>query len=98
MTSYYEMLDIPVDAGSTEIETIIDQKYNDWRQYATHPDPNVVEEANRNLRLLEQIRTTLTDDSRRAVYDAGIGLHSTGGLTDPTAMCFATAINGLFSN
>lgn len=56
------------------------------QQLATHPDATVVKEANRNLRLLEQMRATLTDTNRRAAYDAGIGVGSAGGLANPAAI------------
>ena len=65
MSNYYEMLGLATDANTADIHRAVDNRYNEMRQLATHPDATVVEEANRNLRLLEQMRATLTDASRR---------------------------------
>ena len=61
MSNYYEMLGLATDANTADIHRAVDNRYNEMRQLATHPDATVVEEANRNLRLLEQMRATLTD-------------------------------------
>lgn len=86
MSNYYEMLDLAPNANIADIHRAVDNRYNEMRQLATHPDATVVEEANRNLRLLEQMRATLTDANRRAAYDAGIGVGEAGGLADPAAI------------
>lgn len=87
MSTYYEMLKIQPTATITEIEAAIETQYHQWRRLVTHHDPNVVEQANRSLRALEQIRTTLTDPTRRAVYDEAIGVRGQiGGLADPEAL------------
>lgn len=86
VSNYYEMLGLATDANTADIHRAVDNRYNEMRQLATHPDATVVEEANRNLRLLEQMRATLTDASRRAAYDAGIGVGGAGGLADPAAI------------
>lgn len=85
MSSYYEVLNVSPTASPVEVQAAIDTLYNKWRQAVTHPDPIVVEEANKNLRLLEEMRATLTDPAKRAGYDAGIGIGGAGGLADPTA-------------
>ena len=86
MATYYEQLNLSPQASGAEIESAIDALYNAWRQGVTHPDAVVVEEVNRNLRALEQMRVTLSDPDRRAAYDAGIGLGEASGLADPTAV------------
>lgn len=86
MTSYYEDLGISPDVSVEVIQTAIDTRYNQWRELTTHPDAEMRAEAERNQRLLEQMRTTLTDPTRRAAYDAGIGLSGLGGLADPAAV------------
>lgn len=86
MSNYYEDLKLTPEASLVEIQNAIDTLYNQWRQAVTHPDPAVTDEANRNLRVLEQMRATLSVPDRRAIYDAGLGLGGAGGLADPTAV------------
>ena len=86
MSNYYEMLGLATDANTADIHRAVDKRYNEMRQLATHPDAGVVEQANRGLRLLEQMRATLTDPTRREVYNAGIGIGGAGGLVDPAAI------------
>lgn len=86
MKTYYEQLDVKSDASEAEIQAAIDEMYNQWRQAVTHPDATIAEEANRNLRVLEEMRATLTDPVKRAGYDAGIGLGGAAGLADPAAV------------
>lgn len=86
MSNYYEMLGLATDANTADIHRAVDKRYNEMRQLATHPDAAVVEQANRGLRQLEQMRTTLTDPTRREVYNAGIGIGGAGGLIDPAAI------------
>jgi len=81
------MLQVQPTATDKEIETAIDARYNQWRALVTHHDPNVVNQANQAIQLLEQIRATLTDPAKRAVYDEAIGVKgATAGLVDPTAV------------
>jgi YD repeat-containing protein len=86
MSNYYEILNVPTTASTAEIQTAYEQQYNQWRRLVTHHDPNVVNQANQALQALETIRTTLTDATKRAGYDAGIGLGSVSGLADPEAI------------
>jgi hypothetical protein len=87
MPNYYEALNLQPTATTAEIETACESQYNQWRRLVTHHDPNVVNQANQALQLLETIRTTLTNTNTRAVYDAGIGIGVTlGGLADPEAI------------
>ncbi len=86
MPTYYKTLKIHPTASQAEIEAAIDAQYNKWRRLVTHHNPDTVDKANRTLRRLETVRTTLTDPVKRAAYDTQIGIGSTmGGLTDPTA-------------
>lgn len=87
MPTYYEMLQIEPTASTAEIINAIDTRYNQTRKLVTHHDPNVVNQANQALQLLETIRSTLTDGDKRQVYDQAIGLTGmTGGLFDPSAI------------
>lgn len=87
MANYYEMLQVAPTASATEIETAYEAQYNQWRRLVTHHDPNVVNQANQALQTLEVIRGTLSDSSKRAAYDAGIGVSGPiGGLADPAAL------------
>ncbi len=70
MSNYYEILQIRPDAPAPEIEAACDTQYNYWRRLITHHDPNMVNQANQTLQLLETIRATLTHPERRIVYDA----------------------------
>jgi hypothetical protein len=82
-TTYYEILKISPTASTSEIQAAIDAQYDQWRRLVTHHKPEVVEQANQSLRILETIRATLTDPAKRAVYDASL---SVGGLADPEAV------------
>lgn len=83
MPSYYEVLKLESNASVDFIEAAIDERYNEFRRLVNHHDPNVVEQANRALRQLEDIRSTLTNPEKRALYDQSL---SFGGLADPTAI------------
>ena len=87
MPNYYELLQITPGASDAEILAAYETQYNQWRRLVTHHDPNVVNQANQALQALETIRQTLGDPSRRAAYDAGIGLAGPiGGLADPATL------------
>lgn len=85
MSNYYEMLKVQPSASSQEIEAAIEQQYNQWRRLTTHHDPNVVNQSNQALALIDKIRQTLTDPARREVYDNAIGItgQQIGGIIDP---------------
>jgi ribosomal protein L40E len=86
MPNYYEVLKIQPSAAPAEVEQALQDQYNQWRRLVTHHDPNIVNQANQSLQVLEQIRTILTNPEKRAVYDAGIGVGATGGLADLDAL------------
>jgi curved DNA-binding protein CbpA len=88
MATYYELLKIQPSASPAEINTAIEDQYNQWRRLVTHHDPNVVTQANQTLQILETIRSTLMDSTKRSVYDAAIGVNGQqlGGLGDPNAL------------
>jgi ribosomal protein L40E len=85
--NYYEMLEVESSATGSEIETVIEDRYNYWRRLVNHHDPTTVDEANRSLRTLEAARETLLDPVRRAEYNESLGLATgPGGLADPSAV------------
>ncbi len=88
MPTYYEILKLAPTATAVEIAAALDAQYNQWRRLVTHHAPTIVEEANRALRTLEQVRATLTDPGKRAVYDSTLNV---GGLADPEALLRAAA-------
>ena len=91
MPTYYEVLKIQPQATPSEIQTALDKEYNNWRRLITHHDPAIVEQANQSLRLLEQIRVTLTNPAARDVYDTALGLKGPmAGLADPEAILRAS--------
>ena len=55
MPNYYEVLKLLPTATRTEVEYAIEAEYNQWRRLVTHHDPKMVEQANRHLRVLEEI-------------------------------------------
>ncbi len=84
MMNYYEALKVQPTATVTEIEAALELQYNQWRRLVTHHDPTVANQANQALQTLEQIRSTLTDSTRRVAYDASLTSGGTaGGLADP---------------
>ncbi len=84
MTTYYEILNVRSTATIAEIEAALDTQYNHWRRLVTHHDPNVVNEANQKLQVLEEARTALTNPAKRAAYDSAMNLGGAiGGLADP---------------
>lgn len=88
MSNYYEILNVPHTASHSEIEQALDAQYNNIRRLITHHDPNVVNQANSGLQMLEKIRSTLMDDGRRSAYDVAIS-GNVGGLADPSSASFS---------
>ncbi len=87
MANFYETLGITPTASTTEIQSAYDSKYDQWRRLVNHHDQQIVLQAQQALQSLEMIRGTLLDQSKRAAYDAGIGLNGPiGGLADPAAL------------
>jgi len=87
MPNYYELLRVQSSASDAEIQSAFDEQYEQWRRLVTHHDPNVVNQANQAIQLLEKMRATLTDPMRREAYDEAIGVKSVmGGLVDPSAL------------
>jgi transcription elongation factor Elf1 len=87
MSNYYELIELNPTATLAEIENAIDTRYNQWRALVTHHDDKIRDQANQAMRMLEQIRATLTDPAKRGVYDEAIGVKgATAGLVDPTAV------------
>jgi hypothetical protein len=85
MSNYYEFLKVQPTASQADIQTALDQMYNQSRRLVTHHDPQVVQVANQDLLKIEQARSTLLDPSKRADYDAMLSLSTIGGLADLTA-------------
>lgn len=86
MPNYYEILQVVPSATIADIESACEERYHRWRRLVTHHDPETADKAARALRILEQIRTTLTDPVKRAAYDATLDLDATlSGLADPLA-------------
>jgi RNA polymerase subunit RPABC4/transcription elongation factor Spt4 len=87
MPNYYELLRVKPNANDAEIQSAFDQQYEQWRRLVTHHDPNVVNQANQAIQLLEKIRATLTDPTKRNDYDEAIGIKGvTAGLADPNIL------------
>ena len=85
MPNFYEILKIQPSASTTEVNTAVEARYNQARRLVTHHDPQIVNQANQAIILLEKIRTTLTDPIKRDSYDNGLGLKGpVGGLADPS--------------
>jgi hypothetical protein len=72
MANYYEILQVSPSSTSMEIEQALDSQYNKTRRLVTHHDPNVINQANLDLQVLEKIRSTLLDPGKRIAYDAAI--------------------------
>jgi len=86
MPTYYDFLGILSSASQPEVNSAIDQQYDHWRRLTTHHEQETVENATRALRILEQIRNTLSDPISREKYNNSIGLgNQVGGLADPSA-------------
>lgn len=88
MANFYELLKIQPTASEKEIEAVIIQQYDQWRRLVTHHDGNVVNQANQALALLEQMRATLLNPTKRDVYDMAVGVKDSqvGGLADPSVL------------
>jgi len=98
--NYYEMLKIQPTAPASEVEAAIEQQYNQWRRLVAHHDPAIVNQANQALMTLEQMRATLIDPGKRAVYDSAIGVtgQQLGGLADPEALLRANPLMPVMSS
>jgi len=82
----YQFVGVPSSASSAEIDSAIFIKYNDVRRLVTHHDPAIVNQANEDLLIIEQARSTLLDPQKKAIYDSSLGAdRATAGLTDPQA-------------
>lgn len=73
--NYYQILNLAPTSSNQEIENAWDNTYNQVRRLVTHHDPKVANDANNGLRILEDVRATLLDPTRRAAYDEKIGIH-----------------------
>ena len=82
--NFYEIIGLQNEADSSEIETALDTRYDQWRALVTNHDPKVVSEANQALMTIEEIRKTLLDPNKRIEYDRA--LNSIGGLEDPSTL------------
>ncbi|MCL4299590.1 MAG: zinc ribbon domain-containing protein [Anaerolineae bacterium] len=86
MPTYYEILRVTATATTAEIEQAYETQYHHWRRLVTHHNPETASRANQALQWLEKIRGTLTDPTRRALYDTSIGVvEKVGHLADPLA-------------
>lgn len=87
MPTYYEMLQLPPSASSNEIDEACERIYLTYKSLVTHHDPATAAQASQAIQQVEDIRTTLTDPSKRSIYDKAIGVGGvTGGLLDLTAI------------
>jgi curved DNA-binding protein CbpA len=64
MESYYDLLDVPTDATTEEIEQAYRQKLKE-----THPDVSDEEDASERTKRLIDAKETLTDEHERTRYD-----------------------------
>lgn len=86
MSSYYDEIGTSPTAGTAEIAAACDAKYLHWKGLVGHHNPETAIEASGQLNLIETIRTTLTDPSKRAEYDSRIEIGgTTATLVDPAA-------------
>ncbi|MDD2521358.1 MAG: zinc ribbon domain-containing protein [Anaerolineaceae bacterium] len=83
--NYYELLNVTTEMPSAEIQSALDQAYDQWRALVTHHDPQKVAEANQKLETIELIRGVLLDPGKRSEYDQSLLIHQAdvGGLYDP---------------
>ena len=82
MATYYEILEVDPSASTAEILEKYDEKFDEWQQLTTNHNPEVAEEANNNIRLLEKVRNTLIDEKAMKTYDDSL---IAGELKDPDA-------------
>lgn len=68
MKNYYEILEIPVDAGFGEIKSA-------YRNLAKRCHPDIVESGGEDFHKLKEAFETLSDPARRRDYDRIIGLY-----------------------
>jgi hypothetical protein len=96
VTNYYDLLKIDNNAGHEEIEAKLDDQYTKWRGLITHHDPEVVEQAQQALVMLEEMRTILLSPDKRSAYNAAIALQKEGigGLADPDVVLTANSTGG----
>jgi hypothetical protein len=96
MPTYYELLKIEKNASQNEIEAKLDDQYTKWRGLVTHHDPNVVDQAQQALALMEEMRSILLNPDKRATYDKAIASQREGlaGLADPDMILAANPMQG----
>jgi len=96
MQTYYELLKVEKTANASEIEIKLDDQYTKWRGLVTHHDPQVVDQAQQALAMLEEMRTILLNPDKRSTYDTAIASQGEGmaGLADPDMILAANPMQG----
>lgn len=69
MLNYYEMFNLSPSASPEEIKMVIHHQLRLWSQRTNAPQIDRRQEAERMMRVLEEMETILLDDQKRAEYD-----------------------------
>lgn len=85
--NYYEALQVAQTAGMNEIEEAYRREYNKWSKLINHHDPDMQDNARKNLRLIENAKTTLLDAAKRSEHDRALvsGLYDESAKPNPAA-------------
>lgn len=70
MKNYYEILGLPRESNTSEINDKLRERKRLWVQRQNAPRPEQRQEAEANLRLVPEMEATLLDPTKRKAYDA----------------------------
>lgn len=86
--NYYEVLQVDQTAGMNEIEEAYRREYNKWSKLINHHEPDMQDNARKNLRLIEIAKTTLLDATKRSEHDSALasGIYDESAKPNPTPM------------
>jgi tetratricopeptide (TPR) repeat protein len=72
MQNYYELLNVSSSASDEEIRRLLNGELRKWTQRTNSPSFEKRQEAERMVRLLEQVEATLLDPEKRREYDQSL--------------------------
>lgn len=67
--NYYAILGVESSATVDELRSALRSTRNQWASRASHPDPDIRSESERNVRLCSEAEQVLFDPAKRAAYD-----------------------------
>lgn len=86
MLNYYELFDVSPSATMDEIKKVIHQQMRLWSHRTNAPQMERRQEAERMVRILEEMEEILLDESKRKEYDEQLRLALSNSTESPTGI------------